>query len=77
MKCLLNGEPTEFPDDINLLQVISTAVGNQLSGDGTVDGLTLGVAVAMDGHVVPRSAWKSTTIHEGAVIELVEAVQGG
>jgi sulfur carrier protein len=36
-----------------------------------------GVAVAVDGEVVPRSAWESTTLREGQTIEVVGAIQGG
>ena len=35
-----------------------------------------GVAVAMDHAVLPRSAW-TTTLFEGARLEVVTAVQGG
>lgn len=36
-----------------------------------------GVAVAVDGEVVPRSAWPSRSLPDGAVVEIVTAVQGG
>jgi sulfur carrier protein len=36
-----------------------------------------GVAVAVDGEVVPRAAWRRTVLQEGARIEVVAAVQGG
>lgn len=36
-----------------------------------------GVAVAVDGEIVPRSRWDDVTITEGAHIEIVGAVQGG
>ena len=37
----------------------------------------LGIAVAIDGEVVSRSRWESTTIEDGAVVEIVTAVAGG
>ena len=37
----------------------------------------LGVAVAVDGEVVPRGQWSRRALHEGAVVEVVTAVQGG
>jgi sulfur carrier protein len=40
-------------------------------------GLERGVAVAVDGEVVPRSAWSATSLHEGARVEVVGAIQGG
>ncbi|HEY1518657.1 MAG TPA: sulfur carrier protein ThiS [Solirubrobacteraceae bacterium] len=36
-----------------------------------------GVAVALAGEVVPRGAWESTELTEGAAVEIVAAVQGG
>ncbi len=36
-----------------------------------------GVAVAVDGEVVPRDAWDATTLDDGAQVEIVGAVQGG
>ncbi len=35
-----------------------------------------GIAVAVDHAVVPRSSW-ATTLSDGALIEVVTAVQGG
>ncbi|GAA3026450.1 sulfur carrier protein ThiS [Actinokineospora globicatena] len=36
-----------------------------------------GIAVAMDGAVVPRAAHPSTPVPDGAVLEVLTAVQGG
>ena len=36
-----------------------------------------GVAVAVNGQVVTRSAWESTTLAEGDQLEVLTAVQGG
>ena len=36
-----------------------------------------GVAVAVDGEVVPRAEWPTYEIRDGQVIELITAVQGG
>jgi sulfur carrier protein len=36
-----------------------------------------GVAVAVDGEVVPRSEWEATAIREGQAVEVLQAVQGG
>ncbi|WP_086822218.1 sulfur carrier protein ThiS [Allokutzneria sp. NRRL B-24872] len=52
------------------------------SGSTVADALALlgapdsGVAVAVDGDVVPRSQW-STVLRDGAVVEVLTAVQGG
>ncbi|MGI8557079.1 MAG: sulfur carrier protein ThiS [Solirubrobacteraceae bacterium] len=36
-----------------------------------------GVAVAVDGEVVPRSEWAARALADGARVEVVGAVQGG
>ncbi len=36
-----------------------------------------GIAVAIDGEVVSKSRWESTTIEDGAIVEIVTAVAGG
>jgi sulfur carrier protein len=36
-----------------------------------------GVAVAVNGEVVPRAGWETFTIPEGARVEVLTAMQGG
>lgn len=36
-----------------------------------------GVAVAVDGEVVPKSIWDSTELATGQAVEILKAVQGG
>jgi sulfur carrier protein len=36
-----------------------------------------GVAVAVDAEVVPRGAWATTPLPEGAQVEVLTAIQGG
>lgn len=36
-----------------------------------------GVAVAVDGEVVPRASWPDTALADGAAVEVLTAVQGG
>jgi sulfur carrier protein len=36
-----------------------------------------GLAVALGGEVVPRSAWADTALSEEAAVEVLTAVQGG
>ena len=40
-------------------------------------GTDQGVAVALDGAVVPRSRWASAEVPEGARVDALTAVQGG
>jgi sulfur carrier protein len=36
-----------------------------------------GVAIAVDGEVVPRAQWDTTSLEAGARVEVVQAIQGG
>jgi sulfur carrier protein len=36
-----------------------------------------GIAVAVDGEVVPRAAWESFELCQGARVEVLAAMQGG
>ena len=36
-----------------------------------------GIAVAVNGAIVPRAAWPHTTLHPGDSMEIVRARQGG
>jgi sulfur carrier protein len=64
----LNGERRELPPEAT----VETAV--HLSG---VPEGGRGVAVALDGEVVPRGEWATTEVREGQQLEVLHAVQGG
>jgi sulfur carrier protein len=70
------------PDDGGITTV--NGAGHEDAGGTTVAHLVAewcasprGVAVAVDGAVVPRSAWESTVIPHGAAVEIVTAAAGG
>lgn len=67
----LNGKQTEVPAGATITELIG------LVGDGRVPDDRRGVAVALDGEVVPRSAWDETIAREGSAVEVVAAIQGG
>jgi sulfur carrier protein len=55
-------------------------VGPETTVADLVAGFSLperGVALAVDGDVVPRSLWSGTPVPAGARVELVTAMQGG
>jgi sulfur carrier protein len=59
-------------------------VAHEVTEDTTVDEIVRrlgappsGVAVAVDGEVVPRATWEATVVCDGAVVEVLTAVQGG
>ncbi len=65
---LLNGERRELPAPAT----VDTAVREVGAPE---DGR--GLAVAVDGEVVPRGSWGKTPLREGQRIEILHAVQGG
>jgi len=48
-----------------------------LLADKAVDVAQRGIAVALNGSVVPRSAWSETVLKPGDSVEIVRARQGG
>ncbi|MBW4718917.1 sulfur carrier protein ThiS [Saccharothrix obliqua] len=66
MKARVNGEDRELADGATVATVLDL-LGAPASG----------VAVALDGEVVPRAVWASTPVREGAAVEVLTAVQGG
>lgn len=74
----LNGEPSTLPERATVRDAVVSLTGRQVDADGRAnDGGALGVAVAVDGAVVPRSRWSATTLGDGQAVEIVTAVQGG
>ena len=61
----VNGEPRELAGTVEeLLDALGVEVRR-------------GMAVAVDATVVPRGAWSTTRVDDGARVEIVTAVQGG
>jgi sulfur carrier protein len=68
MSVTINGDRHELPAGATVASVIQ-------SFPGAPGGR--GVAVAVEGEVVPRAQWPSTVLRDGARVEVVVAVQGG
>ena len=64
----LNGERVELADDASIASAVAHAGGVERRA---------GVAVAVDGEVVPRSQWEQTRLREGQRVEVLGAIQGG
>jgi sulfur carrier protein len=74
----LNGNPHTVADGASITTLVSQVTGRPLAPNGqAADGRKLGVAVAHNAQVVPRSQWFGTALADGDDIELVTAVQGG
>ena len=68
MLVIVNGEPRELASGTTVAEVVAAL-------PGTPEGR--GVAVALEGEVVPRGQWQRTRLADGAHVEVVVAVQGG
>jgi sulfur carrier protein len=78
MNITLNGAARAIDDGASVTTLVALVTGKSLGADGqAADGHKLGVAVARNSEVVPRSRWSFTALAEGDDVELVTAVQGG
>ena len=68
MRLILNGAPRELDD--------GARVGDAVAASGAPSE-GRGVAVAVDGEVVPRPQWDAVELRDGQRVEVVQAVQGG
>lgn len=68
MKVVVNGEPRNVSEDATVEDVVREVRG---------EGVHSGVAVARNGEVIRRPAWKDEKLAAGDRIEVLAAVQGG
>lgn len=66
MQVIINGEPHRAPEKMSLAQAVALLTS-----------APTGVAAALNGDVVRRAAWDSTSLADGDVVEVLTAVQGG
>jgi sulfur carrier protein len=64
----INGTPTEGRDGATIADLLE-ALG--------IDARARGVAVAVDGEIVPRGEWPARAVPAGAQVEALTAMQGG
>jgi len=65
---VVNGKSAEV-EDSNVVADLLRGFGISADGDG--------VAVAVNGYVVPKHEWASRRVRDGDAIEIIRAVQGG
>jgi sulfur carrier protein len=68
VRLLLNGEPRELGDGATIADAVAASGAPESHA---------GVAVAVDGEVVPRGRWSGQALVEGQQVEVLQAVQGG
>lgn len=69
----INGDPHRLPAGSTAADAVEKVLAAGMSG--TPDGR--GMAVALDGEVVPRSEWQRTPLAAGQAVEVLAAIQGG
>lgn len=69
----LNGAPYRFAPGATCTDVVAELTGQPVPADDA----PLGIALAVDGALVPRGLWARHTLDDGARVEVVTAVQGG
>jgi sulfur carrier protein len=67
MRLIVNAIESEVSDLVTVADVVAGLAGPEPRG----------VAVALNGDVVPRSAWATTRPADGDAVEVLTAVQGG
>jgi sulfur carrier protein len=72
----INGEARELAVGATVASVVES-MSAAPAGRAAPAPAGRGVAVALDGQVVPRGEWDATELSEGMRLELVVAVQGG
>ena len=68
MRIELNGEARDVSEGATVADLV-------LEAGAAADGR--GVAVALEGEVVPRGVWGETHVADGQSVEVLEARQGG
>ncbi|HEX3938560.1 MAG TPA: sulfur carrier protein ThiS [Xanthobacteraceae bacterium] len=58
-------------------EALVAATLDALLAERAVDTQQRGIAVAVNGAVVPRAAWRATVLKAGDSVEIVRARQGG
>ncbi|MDQ1463125.1 MAG: sulfur carrier protein [Actinomycetota bacterium] len=66
MTVVVNGQQREVPPESTLTDVVA-----QLTA------APQGIAVALNGSVVPRGSWPNTVLTDADTVEVLTAVQGG
>jgi sulfur carrier protein len=66
MKIVVNGADRVLPDGATVVDVVSAVVERDR-----------GVAVALNGEVVPRGGWPDAALRDGDKVEVLTAAQGG
>ncbi|MGC4893951.1 sulfur carrier protein ThiS [Micromonospora sp. DT31] len=66
MELIVNGAGRTLPDGVTVAEVVRAVTDRQR-----------GLAVAVNGEVVPRGGWSASVLRDGDRVEVLSATQGG
>ncbi|GAB3282692.1 sulfur carrier protein ThiS [Parasphingorhabdus pacifica] len=66
MNVVINGTQREFPEETTVAAALAE-----------LEMPEQGIAVAIDGNLVPKGQWAETPLRPGGTVEVLSAVQGG
>jgi sulfur carrier protein len=66
VRVVINGQPHQAPHAMSLAHAVALLTSAES-----------GIAAAVNGDVIQRSAWDNTTLADGDEVEVLTAVQGG
>ncbi|ADL48992.1 MULTISPECIES: sulfur carrier protein ThiS [Micromonospora] len=66
MELIVNGTGRTLPEGVTVAEVVRTVTDRER-----------GLAVAVNGEVVPRGGWSASVLRDGDRVEVLSATQGG
>ncbi|KKK05258.1 sulfur carrier protein ThiS [Micromonospora sp. HK10] len=66
MRLIVNGAGRDLPGGVTVAELVRAVTTQER-----------GLAVAVNGEVVPRGGWPATVLHDGDRVEVLSAAQGG
>ena len=66
MELIVNGTGRTLPEGVTVAEVVRTVTDRER-----------GLAVAVNGEVVPRGGWSASVLRDGDRVEVLTAAQGG
>ena len=67
MKVTINGTETDVDEGIMVADVVTRLAGSRRAG----------IAISLNGEIVPKSRWADVVVGEGDRVEVLSAIGGG
>jgi len=74
----VNGQSQTRGANLSIADLVEERTGIRVAVGGVAsDAAPLGIAVAVNSAVIPRSGWSAEKLANGDIVEIVSATQGG